>query len=86
MLMVITKHYDGEGLKGALAKSFSVKRSENLEKKMDIIRKKISGLVKTAEVTEEGLNFEADRIIAQLRNNVKELEARLDPGKTPATQ
>jgi len=85
MLMAITKHYDGEGLKGALAKSFSVKRSENLEKNMDVIRKKISGLIKTAEVTEDGLNLEADRIIARLRNNVKELEARLDPGKTPAT-
>lgn len=86
MLIAITKHYDGEGLKGALAKSFSEKRSENLEERMDSIRKKISGLDKSEEFTEESLNFQAERIVAQLRNNVKELETRLNPGKTQATQ
>lgn len=81
MLMAITRHYDGEGLKGAIAKSFSAKRSENLEKSLDSIRKKISGLDKSEAVTEGGLKFQADRVIAQLRSNVTELENRFKPGK-----
>ena len=44
-LMAVTKYYDGGGLKGALAKSFSEKRSKGLEKKIDDIRKIISGIV-----------------------------------------
>lgn len=80
MLMVITKHYDGEGLKGALAKSFSQKRSLGLEKKLDAIRKEISGIgVSKGEVTEESLTSKAKFVISQLRNNVQELEARLNP-------
>lgn len=81
MLMAITKHYDGEGLKGAIAKSFSEKRSLNLEKKLDAIRKQISGIgVSGQEVTEESLKSQAKFTIGQLRNNVRELEARLNPG------
>ena len=80
MLMAITKHYDGEGLKGALAKSFSQKRSLGLEKKLDEIRKQISGIgVSKGDVTEESLTSKAKFVIAQLRNNVQELEARLNP-------
>ena len=80
MLMVITKHYDGEGLKGALAKSFSQKRSLGLEKKLDEIRKEISGIgVSKGEVTEGSLTSKAKFVIGQLRNNVQELEARLNP-------
>jgi hypothetical protein len=80
MLMAITKHYDGEGLKGAIAKSFSEKRSENLEKKLDDIRKQISGIgVSNDEVTEESLKSQAKFAVDQLRNNVRELEARLNP-------
>jgi len=80
MLMAITKHYDGEGLKGALAKSFSQKRSMGLEKKLDEIRKEISGIgVSKGEVTEESLTSKAKFVITQLRNNVQELEARLNP-------
>ena len=80
MLMVITKHYDGEGLKGAIAKSFSQKRSLRLEKKLDEIRKLISGIgVGKGEVTEELLTSRAKFAVSQLRNNVKELEARLNP-------
>jgi len=81
MLMAITKHYEGEGLKGAIAKSFSVNRSEKLEQGLDSVRKKISGLDKSGEVTEDGLKVQADRIIAQLRSNVSELEGRLKPAK-----
>lgn len=80
MLMVITKHYDGEGLKGAIAKSFSQKRSIQLEKKLDEIRKLISGIgVKKEDVTEELLTSRARFAVSQLRNNVQELEARLNP-------
>ena len=80
MLMVITKHYDGEGLKGAIAKSFSQKRSLQLEKKLDEIRKYISGIgVSKGEVTEESLTSKARFAVSQLRNNVQELEARLNP-------
>jgi hypothetical protein len=80
MLMVITKHFDGEGLKGAIAKSFSQKRSIQLEKKLDEIRKLISGIgVKKEEVTEALLTSRAKFAVSQLRNNVRELEARLNP-------
>ena len=80
MLMVITKHYDGEGLKGAIAKSFSQKRSIQLEKKLDEIRKLISAIgVARKEVTEELLNSRTKFAVSQLRNNVRELEARLNP-------
>ena len=84
MLMAITKHYDGEGLKGAIAKSFSSKRSIKLEQKLDKIRKEISGYTKE-EVTENSLISQAKLAVSQLRLNVKELEARLQPdpeGKT----
>jgi tetratricopeptide (TPR) repeat protein len=80
MLMAITKHYDGEGLKGALAKSFSQKRSMGLERKLDEIRKHISGIgISREDVTEESLTSKAKFVIGQLRNNVQELEARLNP-------
>jgi plastocyanin len=80
MLMAITKHYDGEGLKGAIAKSFSEKRSLGLEKKLDDLRKQISGIgVKEGEVTEGSLKSQAKFTVEQLRLNVKELEARLNP-------
>ncbi|MBC8284186.1 MAG: hypothetical protein H8E32_10255 [Nitrospinae bacterium] len=80
MLMAITKHYDGEGLKGAIAKSFSSKRSILLERKLDKIRKEISGYGKTEEpITEATLKSQAEFAVAALRNNVKELEARLKP-------
>ena len=80
MLMAITKHYDGEGLKGAIAKSFSVRRSLHLERKLDEIRKAISGIgAKKDEVTEQSLKSQAEFVISQLRNNVRELEARLNP-------
>ena len=39
MLKAITQYYDGEGLKGAIAKSFSEQRSLKLEQAMDEIRK-----------------------------------------------
>ena len=78
MLMAITKHYDGEGLKGAIAKSFSSKRSIKLEQKLDKIRKEISGYSKE-EVTESSLLSQAKLAVSQLRLNVKELEARLQP-------
>lgn len=84
MLMAITKHYDGEGLKGAIAKSFSSKRSILLEQKLDKIRKEISGYSKE-EVTESSLISQAKLAVSQLRLNVKELEERLNPapvGKT----
>ncbi len=80
MLMAITKHYDGEGLKGAIAKSFSQKRSIQLEKKLDEIRKLISGIgVAKKDVTEAVLTSKAKFAVSQLRLNVKELEARLKP-------
>ena len=80
MLMAITKHFDGEGLKGAIAKSFSQKRSIQLEKKLDEIRKLISGIgVNKADVTEAVLTSKAKFAVSQLRLNVKELEARLNP-------
>ena len=81
MLMAITKHYDGEGLKGAIAKSFSSKRSILLEQKMDTIRKEISGYGKSKEkITKESLLGQAKFAVSQLRLNVKELETRLQPG------
>jgi len=80
MLMAITKHYDGEGLKGAIAKSFSSKRSIQLEQKLDKIRKEISGYGKAGEeITESSLTTQAKFAVSQLRLNVKELEARLQP-------
>ena len=78
MLMAITKHYDGEGLKGAIAKSFSSKRSIQLEQKLDKIRKEISGFSKE-EVTESSLISQAKFAVSQLRLNVKELETRIKP-------
>jgi len=80
MLMAITKHYDGEGLKGAIAKSFSSKRSIQLEQKLDNIRKEISGYGESKDpVTEDSLISQARFAVSQLRLNVKELEARLQP-------
>ena len=80
MLMAITKHFDGEGLKDAIAKSFSSKRSVLLEQKLDKIRKEISGYGKTDEpVTESSLKSQAEFAVSQLRLNVKELEARIQP-------
>ena len=80
VLMAITKHYDGGGLKGALAKSFSEKRSKGLEDKLDDIRKIISGIGSEAKTaTGESLRQKAAFAVAQLRNNVIELEARLNP-------
>ena len=80
MLMAVTKHFAGEGLKGAIAKSFSSKRSILLERKLDKIRKEISGYGKTEEpVTEASLRSQAEFAVAALRNNVKELEARIKP-------
>ena len=81
MLMAITKHYEGEGLKGAIAKSFSTKRSEKLEQSLDSIRKKISGIDKSEEITEDSLKRQANLVVAQLRRNVTELEGRLKPAK-----
>ena len=82
LLMAITKHYDGEGLKGAIAKSFSSKRSIKLEQKLDNIRKEISGYGKSKEpVTEASLKSQAKFVVSQLRLNVKELEVRLKPSK-----
>ncbi|MCZ6513626.1 MAG: tetratricopeptide repeat protein [Nitrospinae bacterium] len=79
MLKAITHYYDGQGLKGALAKSFSDTRSQKLEQSMDEIRKQISGIGVTEPVTEASLKFKAERIVVQLRNHVKELEHRLNP-------
>ena len=81
MLMAITKHFEGEGLKGAIAKSFSAKRSEKLEQSMDSIRKKISGIDKSEEITEASLKTQADLVVSNLRRNVSELENRLKPAK-----
>ncbi len=80
ILKAATFHFEGEGLKGALAKSFSEKRSHKLEKAIDDIRKKISGYSKE-KVTEESLKTDTKRVVAQLRNNVLELKARIKPGK-----
>ena len=80
VLMAITKHYDGGGLKGALAKSFSEKRSQGLEDKLDDLRKIISGIGAEAKsATGDSLRKRAAFAVAQLRVNVKELEARLNP-------
>ena len=79
MLKAITQYYDGEGLKGAIAKSFSEQRSLKLEQAMDEIRKQVSGIGVTEKVTDASLKFKAERVLAQLRNNVKELEHRLNP-------
>ena len=80
-LMAITQHYDGGGLKGALAKSFSEKRSEGLEDKLDDIRKIISGIGAGSKLaTGDSLRQKVAFAVAQLRNNVQELEARLNPG------
>ncbi len=79
MLKAITKYYDGEGLKGAIAKSFSEQRSLKLEQAMDEIRKQVSGIGAKEKITTASLNFKAERVLAQLRNNVKELENRLNP-------
>jgi Flp pilus assembly protein TadD/plastocyanin len=79
MLKAITRYYDGEGLKGAIAKSFSEQRSLKLEQAMDEIRKNVSGIGDTENITTASLQFKAERVVAQLRNNVKELEQRLNP-------
>ncbi|MFQ5481115.1 MAG: tetratricopeptide repeat protein [Nitrospinaceae bacterium] len=83
MLKAITYYYEGGGLKGALAKSFSEKRSRNLENALDAIRKKIAGLDKKEPVTEDRLNALAERVFSQLHNNVRELYARLNPDSNP---
>ncbi|UCD11827.1 MAG: tetratricopeptide repeat protein [Nitrospinaceae bacterium] len=80
MLMAITKHYDGEGLKGAVAKSFSEKRSLILEKRMDALRKQIANIGGAGkDTTEDSLKSEAKAIVTRLRGTVQELEARLNP-------
>ncbi|MEC7641439.1 MAG: tetratricopeptide repeat protein [Nitrospinota bacterium] len=80
LLLAITKHFEGEGLKGAIAKSFSVKRSTKLENKLDAIRKKVSGLkVDDEPVTENSLKSDAQLVISQLRENARELKLRLNP-------
>jgi len=79
MLKAITQYYDGEGLKGAIAKSFSEQRSLKLEQAMDEIRKQVSGIGAKEKITTASLNFKVERVLAQLRNNVKELEQRLNP-------
>ena len=79
-LMAITKHYDGGGLKGALEKSFSEKRSKALENQLDDIRKIISGIgSKAKSATGDSLRQMTVFAVDQLRSNVKELEARLNP-------
>jgi hypothetical protein len=79
MLKAITQFYDGEGLKGAIAKSFSEKRSLKLEQAMDDIRKQVSGIGATEKITTASLKLKAERVLVQLRSNVKELELRLNP-------
>ena len=79
MLKAITQYYDGEGLKGAIAKSFSENRSLKLEQAMDDIRKQVSGIGVTEKVTTASLKLKAERVLVQLRSNVKELELRLNP-------
>ena len=79
-LMAITKYYDGGGLKGALAKSFSEKRSKNLEDKLDAIRKIVSGIGPEAKsATSNSLLKKVEFVVSQLRVNVQELDARLNP-------
>lgn len=82
MLTAITRHFDGGGLKDAIAKSFSTDRSQRLEDGLDRIRKQIAGLDKSAAVTEASLKTQAKEVIAQLRQSVNQLEHRLDPQKT----
>ena len=78
--MAITKYYDGGGLKGALAKSFSEKRSKNLEDKLDAIRKIVSGIGPEAKsATSNSLLKKVEFVVSQLRVNVQELDARLNP-------
>ncbi|MFQ5672469.1 MAG: tetratricopeptide repeat protein [Nitrospinales bacterium] len=80
LLLAITKHYEGAGLKGAITKSFSEKRGALLEKELDAIRKKISGIkVDDKPVTEESLKHSAKLVISQLRANARELKARVHP-------
>ena len=79
MLIAITQHYDGKGLKGAIAKSFSEQRSMKLEQAMDEIRKQVSGIGDSEKITADSLKFKAERVVVQLRQNVKELENRLNP-------
>lgn len=81
MLAAITKHFEGEGLKDAISKSFSEKRSQMLEEKLDTIRKKISGLGPYADqkFTKESLQSEAKLAMDQIRENVRELHNRLNP-------
>lgn len=82
MLKAITYYFDGGGLKGAIAKSFSVKRSDHLEKSLDEIRKIIANRKKEPdEATEAKLRGLAKRAVAQLKNNVQELYARIAPEK-----
>ena len=83
MLKAITYYYDGGGLKGAIAKSFSERRSQKLEQALDEIRKKIAGLKGDPDaVSERELRGMARRAFAQLKNNVQELYARIHPDKT----
>lgn len=81
MLTAITRYYEGEGLKGAITKSFSEKRGQVLEEKLDVIRKKISGLgpYKGQKFTGESLQDETRLAVNQLRENIRELEHRLNP-------
>ncbi|MBI4389711.1 MAG: tetratricopeptide repeat protein [Nitrospinae bacterium] len=81
MLNAITRYYEGEGLKGAITKSFSEKRGQALEEKLDVIRKKISGLgpYKDQKFTRESLQDETRLAVNQLRENIRELEHRLNP-------
>ncbi|OGW17619.1 MAG: hypothetical protein A3K09_05180 [Nitrospinae bacterium RIFCSPLOWO2_12_FULL_47_7] len=81
MLAAITKHFEGEGLKDAITKSFSDNRSRILEEKLDTIRKKISGLgpYSDQKFTKEGLQSEAKIAMDQIRENVRELQNRLNP-------
>lgn len=82
MLKAITYYFAGGGLKGAIAKSFSVKRSDNLEKSLDDIRKIIATRTdEPDEATEAKLKGMSNRAIAQLKNNVQELYARIAPEK-----
>ncbi len=82
MLKAITYYFAGGGLKGAIAKSFSIKRSDNLEKSLDEVRKIISNRNKEPdEATEAKLRGLAKRAVAQLKNNVQELYARIAPEK-----
>lgn len=87
LLKAITSIFDGEGLKGAIAKSFSESRGEQLETKMDEIRKKVSTAKgEDPKVTEASLKNEIKQVIAQLRNNAQELKARLNPEPASVNQ